>query len=111
MWTQVAVIGSALVTVVLVISSVRVGFTFLVTPIVVCESLLLALVYLLRQALADDDEAGQTRGARQAPSRRAVPPPEQARPRAPETPSPGAIPRRSVAPNAPASPPHDRHAA
>jgi hypothetical protein len=44
-WTQV-VIGSGLVTVVLVISSVRVGLTLLVAPIVACESLLLALAYL-----------------------------------------------------------------
>lgn len=112
MWMQIAVIGSALVTVVLVISSVRVGFTFLVAPIVFCESMLLAVAYLIRQALADDDGASQTRGARQAPSRSAAPPFEQAKSRAPGTPSPGAMSRRSVAPNASAGEsPHHRHAA
>ncbi|MCA1679125.1 MAG: hypothetical protein LC777_09385 [Actinobacteria bacterium] len=47
MWTQIAVIVSALVTVVLIVSSVRVGFTFLVAPIVICESVLLAAASLL----------------------------------------------------------------
>ena len=98
MWTQVAVIGSALVTAVLAISSVRVGFTFLVVPIVVCEALVLAVVYLLRQVLAQDDEASQARGVRQVPPRSAVAPPEQAN-RERVAPSSGAVPGRSVAPS------------
>lgn len=66
-----------LVGVVLVIQSIAIGFTFLVLPVVVVELLFLGAVYLLREALLDDEEPGERRPAWYA--RTETPPPRAQR--------------------------------
>lgn len=73
MWTRIALITSALVALVLIISSLRVGFTFLVAPIVLCDLALLAVVQLLSHALPAEEERGESQDARRRVSGSAPP--------------------------------------
>ncbi len=57
MWSAVVVIVGSVVCAVLVIASAAVGFSFLLVPILVAESMLLCAVYLARRALEPDEVA------------------------------------------------------
>jgi hypothetical protein len=63
MWSSLVVIVGSFVCVVLIISSVAVGFSFLVVPILVAELMLLTAVYLARRALAPEAGPGETQAA------------------------------------------------
>jgi hypothetical protein len=61
-WSSVVIVGSV-VCVVLVIAGVAVGFSFLIVPILVAESMLLCAVYLARRALAPAEVALERQSA------------------------------------------------